>query len=199
MTPAAIIPRPETELLVEAALAEARRLLQGKDAVIVVDVGVGCGAIACAVAANLPQADIIATDVSARALALAQRNAQRLGLTQRIRFLRGHLLKPLSVPVDLIVANLPYVRSGDWQQLPPEIRHYEPRRGLDGGPHGLLAIRRLLRQAPPYLNPGGTLMLEIGDDQGPAVSEIARSAFPAAHIEIRQDLAGLDRLLLICR
>ena len=197
VTPAAIVPRPETELLVEVALAEARRILERKGSVSIVDVGAGCGAIACAIAADLPRAEVTATDVSARALALAQRNAQRLGLAQRICFLRGNLLEPLTGPVDVIAANLPYVRSPDWEQLPPEIRDHEPRRGLDGGADGLRAIRRLLRQAPPYLEPDGALVLEIGDDQGAAGQALARAAFPTAHIEVRRDLAGLDRVLLV--
>jgi release factor glutamine methyltransferase len=199
VTPAAIIPRPETELLVETALAEARRLLKGKTAITLVDVGVGSGAIACAIAANLPEAHIVATDLSAQALALAQRNARRLELMQRIRFLHGDLLTPLSGPFDVITANLPYVKSSDWAQSPPEIRDHEPQRGLDGGSDGLRSIRRLLRQAPPYLNPDGVLLLEIDNGQGPAVRALARSAFPAAHIEVRPDLAGLNRLLLVCR
>lgn len=205
VTPAAIIPRPETELVVEAALAEAERLLQRRPSLTIADVGCGSGAIALALAANLPrstgsgraQAEILAIDTSARALALARRNAHRLGLTQRIRFLRGDLLRPLESPVDVVVANLPYVRDDDWQRLPPEIRDHEPRRGLYGGPDGLRAIRRLLRQAPPYLKPGGALALEIGDDQAQAVRRIAGQAFPQADIEVRQDLAGLDRVLLV--
>jgi len=197
--PAAIIPRPETELVVETALAEGRQILLRQPKVAIVDVGVGCGAIACAIAAHLPQAQVIAVDAFARALALAQHNAQRLGLAGRIQFLRGDLLKPLPGPVDVIAANLPYVKIDDWRRLPPEIREHEPRRGLDGGPDGLRLIRRLLCQAPPYLSPSGALVLEIGDDQGAAVRELASRAFPEAHIEVRQDLAGLDRLLLIQR
>jgi release factor glutamine methyltransferase len=195
VTPAAIIPRPETELVVETALAEARRLLETRPSLAIADVGSGSGAIALALTAGLPGAEVIATDTSARALALARRNADRLG--QRIRFLRGDLLRPLEGPVDIIATNLPYVKSDDWRGLPPEIRDYEPRRGLDGGPTGLRAIKRLLRQAPPYLKPGGALVLEIGDDQAQAVRRTARQHFPRAHIEVRQDLAGLDRVTVI--
>lgn len=197
VTPAAIIPRPETELLVETALAEARRLLQSRPAVAIVDVGVGCGAIACALAANLPQARILATDTSGQALALARGNAQRLGLAKRIRFLQGDLLEPLDAPVDIIVANLPYVRTADWERLPPEIRCSEPREGLDGGPNGLRVIERLLRQAPAYLRRGGALLAEIGDAQGEAASKLAREAFPRSQIAVGQDLLGLDRVLVV--
>lgn len=196
VTPAAIIPRPETETLVELAL----ELIgpQPPPGTAVADVGVGCGAIAIALAANLPPSiQITAIDVSAPALELARRNARRLGLADRIRFLEGDLLSPLEGPVDIIAANLPYVPSGRWERLPPEIREHEPRSGLDGGPDGLRLIERLLRQAPPYLRPGGALLAEIGEDQGQEARRIASQAFPGAHIEVRPDLAGLDRVLLV--
>jgi len=197
VTPVAIIPRPETEVVVEAALAEAHRLLQARPVVTNVDVGVGCGAIACALAAHLSQARIIATDTSAQALALARANARRLGLHQRILFLQGDLLEPLSEPLDIIVANLPYVKTSDWEGLPPEIRCFEPRQGLDGGPDGLRLIETLLRQAPDYLRRGGALFLEIGDDQGDEASLLAREAFPQAHSQVKQDLSGRDRVLVV--
>ena len=210
VAPAAIIPRPETEVLVELVIALARERLAGGPFTLG-DVGVGCGAIAVAVAHELPQAEVIATDVSPEALALAQRNAQRHGLSERIRFLQGDLLEPLTTHpepkpggsrdssrrVDIIAANLPYVRTDDWERLPPEIREYEPRDGLDGGPGGLRVIERLLRQAPPYLKPGGALFVEIGDEQGQAASALAREAFPQAHVEVKPDLSGLDRVLVV--
>lgn len=196
VTPAAIIPRPETELLVELAL-EFVASRPGRGATVV-DVGVGCGAIAIALAANLPpEAQIQAIDISPEALSLARRNADRLGLTTRIRFLQGDLLEPLPGPVDCIVADLPYVPTADWERLPPEIREHEPRSGLDGGPDGLRLIERLLRQAPGYLRPDGALFVEIGDGQARAVREMAAQAFPHARIQTRKDLAGLDRALTV--
>jgi len=197
VAPAAAIPRPETELLVEEALALAEKRLQDTPSLTIVDVGTGCGAIALALATRLPSAQIIATDISPAALALAQGNAERLGLASRVRFLCGDLLKPLEQPLDIVVANLPYVRSDDWQRLPVEIRCYEPREALDGGPDGLRVIERLLRQAPPLLRPGAALLLEIGYDQGPPVVALASEVFPQAAIEVKKDLASLDRLLVI--
>lgn len=196
VTPAAIIPRPETEVLVELAIAHARERFRGRPLTLA-DIGVGCGAIAVAVAVNLPNALVFAIDISKRALALARRNAQRHGVQDRIEFLHGDLLEPLQQKVEIIVANLPYVSTNDWAASPPEIREREPRRGLDGGPDGLRLIRRLLRQAPASLQPGGALFAEIGDTHGPAAADLARANFPSARIEIMPDLAGFDRVLAV--
>jgi release factor glutamine methyltransferase len=197
LAPIAAIPRPETELLVEEALALAGERLQDTPSLTIVDVGTGCGAIALALATHLPSAQIIATDISPAALALAQGNAERLGPTSPLRFLCGDLLDPLEQPVDIVVANLPYVRSDDWERLPVEIRCYEPREALDGGPDGLRVIERLLRQAPPLLRSNAALLLEIGYDQGPAVVALASEVFPKATVEVKKDLASLDRLIVI--
>jgi len=197
VAPAAAIPRPETELLVEQASALASERLQDTPSLTIVDVGTGCGAIALALATRLPSARIIATDISPAALALAQGNAERLGLASVVRFLCGDLLEPLGQPVDIVVANLPYVRSDEWERLPVEIRCYEPREALDGGPDGLRVIERLLRRAPPLLRSGAALLLEIGYDQGPPVVALASEVFPQAAIEVKKDLASLDRLLVI--
>lgn len=196
VTPAAILPRPETEVLVEMAIDFLRRLTAPRR-VTAVDVGTGCGTIAVALARSLPKAEIIAVDVSGAALALARRNAERLGAGGRIRLIHGDMLSALRASFDAIVANLPYVRTEDWEVLPREIREHEPRAGLDGGPDGLYCIDRLLRDAPRHLAPGGALFAEIGDDQGEAARGIARDAFPAARIDVRPDLAGLDRVLVI--
>ena len=197
VAPVAAIPRPETELLVEETLALAGKRLQHTPSLTIVDVGTGCGAIALALATRLPSAQIIATDISPAALALAQGNAESLGLASAVRFLCGDLLTPLGQPVDIVVANLPYVRSDDWQRLPIEIRCHEPRQALDGGPDGLRVIERLLRQAPPLLRSGAALLLEIGYDQEPPVVALASEVFPEAAIEVKQDLASLDRLVVI--
>src|SRR3990170_2440100 len=196
VTPAAIIPRPETETLVELVLAFCGS--RGpSDRLRIVDVGVGCGAIAVALAVGLPQAEVIAVDLSADALALARRNAERHGVAERIGFLEGDLLAPLDAQVDVVAANLPYVRSADFEASPPEIREHEPRLGLDGGPDGLRLIGRLLVQAPSRLQPGGALFIEIGEEQGEAALSLARACFPQARIEIQQDLSGLDRVLVV--
>jgi len=204
VAPVAAIPRPETELLVQETLALAGKRVQDIPSLTIVDVGTGCGAIALALATHLPSAQIIATDISPAALALAQGNAERLALASPLRFLCGDLLKPLEQPVDIVVANLPYVRSAEWESLPVEIRCYEPREALDGGPDGLRVIERLLRQAPPLLRQappllrsGAALLLEIGYDQGPPVVTLASEVFPQATIEVKKDLASLDRLVVI--
>ncbi len=196
VTPAAIIPRPETETLIELLIALARERV-GDRPFTVADVGVGCGAIAVAVAHALPNGRVIAVDVSKRALTLARRNAERHGIAGRIEFRHGDLLSPLDGRVDAIAANLPYVRTGDWERQPPEVREHEPRRGLDGGPDGLRLVRRLLRRAPAYLDADGALFAEIGEEQGAAAAAIAARCFPDAGIEVRRDLAGLDRVLVI--
>ncbi|MGD0765355.1 MAG: peptide chain release factor N(5)-glutamine methyltransferase [Dehalococcoidia bacterium] len=192
-TPDALIPRPETELLVDEAL----RLAPADEPFVIADVGTGCGAIAIALAARLPKAVIYAIDASPAALALAERNAGRLLPAGRIRFLSGDLLDPLPEPAGLIVANLPYVKTSDWQALPPEIRDHEPRSALDAGPTGTEVIERLLREAPRHLKGNGVLLVEIGWDQGDRMREIAGRLLPGARVEIKKDLAALDRLLVI--
>jgi len=192
-TPAALIPRPETEILVQEALARACH----RERLLIVDVGTGNGAIAVALAVHLPQAALVAIDLSREALALAVRNARRHGVESRISFLQADLLAPLAQPADLIVANLPYVCSGDWEALPPEIREHEPRVALDGGPDGLREIERLLEEVPSYLRPGGSILVELGPSQAAPALALARRCFPGAAARIQPDAAGLDRLLAI--
>jgi release factor glutamine methyltransferase len=199
VTSAVLIPRPETELLVEMALA----WLAGRpEGATVVDVGTGSGAIAVALAVHTPsRVRILASDSSAAALAVAQENA-RQHCPGRITFLSGDLLTPLSEPVDLIVANLPYVAEAKRDDLMPEVRDHEPAAALFGGEDGLAVIERLLLQAPAHLRPGGGVMLEIGAGQGEAARLLAGRLlagrhFPAARIAIHPDLAGLDRVLVI--
>lgn len=197
VTPAAPIPRPETELLVDETLAQARRLRHAYRGPHIVDVGTGCGAIALALAIRLPVARVTAIDTSQDALDLARHNAERLGVSGRVRFVLGDLLPPLPEVADIIVANLPYVPSGEWERLAPEIRCYEPRTALDGGPDGLRLIARLLKEAPAHVRSRGALILEIGHDQGALVAARARQAFPAAAIAVKNDLAGLDRAVIV--
>ncbi len=194
VSPAALIPRPETETLVELAIDFARE--RGAPLTIA-DIGTGTGAVAIALAQNLPAARIIATDISAEALALANRNAQTLGVADRVELRLGDLLETLTESVDIIVANLPYVTTAQWGDLPPEIRDNEPRMALDGGADGLEVVRRLIADAPAQLSEGGALFCEIGDWQGEAVRDLARKAFPNAHFDVRPDLAGRDRVLAV--
>ena len=183
--------------MVDEALAQARRLQSSCAEPHIVDVGTGCGAIALAMAMHLPAARITAIDASQAALDLSRRNAETLGLSERIRFALGDLLSPLAERADIVVANLPYVPSNEWERLAPEIRCYEPRAALDGGPDGLRLVARLLDQAPAHMRAPGALVLEIGDDQGAAVAALAREAFPAAAIAVKKDLASLDRAVVI--
>jgi len=179
-----LIPRPETELLVELALKTARSHNMTKSA----DIGTGCGAIAISLAVHLPGAVLYATDISPEALEVARDNLKKHGVADRVILLRGDLLEPLEKPVDMIVANLPYVKEAD---LPPNGR--EPRPALDGGKDGLDVIKNMCRQAGGKLNTGGYLLLEIGQGQAEMVVAILCKAFPAAAIEVHKDLAGIER------
>jgi release factor glutamine methyltransferase len=205
-----LIPRPETELLVEKGLEIGR---VASHSPTIADVGTGCGAIAISLAVHLPQAIIYALDASSEALEVAALNCRRHSVEGRVHLLQGDLLSPLPEPVDLIVANLPYVSGAEWEQLPRTITAYEPRSALDGGPDGLEAIGRLLAQARPHLKPQTTILLEIGATQGAAVTDLARHSFDnpstglrtrlrTAHfstvtVEVVQDYAGLDRMVVI--
>ena len=194
VTPAVLIPRPETEELVELALA----WLQAHPATVVADIGTGSGTIALAIARHTPpDVRVLATDISPEALNVARDNARRLDVAERVHFLQGDLLAALPGPVDLIVANLPYVAERDRADLMPEVGQFEPEGALFSGPAGLNHLQRLLAAAPDYLRPGGAILLEIGYDQGEAVRALARQHFSTAAIRIHQDLAGHDRLLIV--
>ncbi len=187
VTPDVLIPRPETEHLVEAALAWSK----GRAGLHIVDVGAGGGAIAVTLAVHLPDAHVTAIDSSAAALAVAQRNAAVHGVAARVALVYGDLLGPLRAPVDLIAANLPYIPSAALNLLST----FEPRPALDGGPDGLRVIARLLEQAPPVLKDESLLLVEIGFDQGDAVTALARAALPDARVSIIHDYAGHPRVV----
>lgn len=189
VTPDVLIPRPETETLVERALA--------LEPEIVVDVGTGSGAIALALATHLPRARIIATDLSAAALRVAAANARQQGLADRIQLIQADLVRPLALAADLVVSNPPYVAADEWTMLPKSIRQYEPALALVGGTDGLEVIRQLLESAGRILRPGGRLLVEIGASQGRAATNLARSLLPGTHATIHPDLAGRDRLLSV--
>jgi release factor glutamine methyltransferase len=185
VTPAVLIPRPETEHLLELALEVGRT----KPDLTAVDVGTGSGALAVTFAAHNPQARVLAVDISPDALKVAQENAQGVEIT----FLQGDLLQPLiehNIGVDLVMANLPYIASDEVPQL--EVSRYEPVLALDGGQDGLELVRRLLNQARLVCRPGAVLLLEIGADQGAAALDLAKDA---AEAEIVKDYAGHDRIL----
>jgi release factor glutamine methyltransferase len=195
VTPAALIPRPETETLVELAVAYAHQ--RADDRLLIADIGTGSGIIAVSLAFRLMNARVAAVDISKRALALARRNAERHGVAERIDFRHGDLLAPLDRKADVICANLPYVTTADWEALPPEIWDHEPKGALHGGTDGLRVIRRFLKQAPGKMQASGAIFMEIGDTQGGPARFLARRAFPEADIEIAPDLAGRDRVLCV--
>jgi release factor glutamine methyltransferase len=187
VTPDVLIPRPETETLVELALA--------RRPAIIADVGAGSGCITVALAIHLPEAAVCAIEISPAALVVAQRNAERHGVVERVRFLVGDVLNPRPSPVDLIVSNPPYIPTSECALLPTSVRDHEPRLALDGGADGLVIVRQLLTQAPAILNPGGGILIEIGADQGEAAGHLARTSFPEATVRVHPDLAGRDRVL----
>ena len=192
-SPAALIPRPETELLVETAIEQ----LHARGSVLAVDVGTGSGAIAVSLATHLPQARVIATDISDKALALGRRNALAHCVASQIEFVRGSLLEHLSGRFDLIAANLPYIPSQTYNSLPPGIREHEPEAALRAGRRGTALIEAMLSQAVDHLAPGGVLLAEHAWNQGRRLREAATGHFPTADIETRRDLAGLERLLVV--
>ena len=185
--PDVLIPRPESELLVEKALA----LAQSRPISAIAEIGTGSGAVAISLALNLPQTKIYATDISAPALKIARFNCQKHGALDRIHFLQGDMLDPLPEPVDIIIANLPYVKE---QELPP-LTSFEPRLALNGGADGLERIRRLCRQATGKLHPDGCLLMEIGQGQGRVVTAFLRGLFPTAEIAVSPDLSGIERVV----
>jgi release factor glutamine methyltransferase len=184
----ALIPRPETEQLVEylsdLTWPEQPRML---------DVGTGSGIIALSLAVRFPNAELQAIDLSADALALARENAERFGIPGRIRFSQGHLLEKLEGAFDLIVANLPYVAAGESTRLAPELRH-EPAIALYGGTNGDELIRELITAAPPHLRTGGLLALEIGHDQAAALAGFLEEK-NYHDIIAKKDYAGTPRFL----
>jgi release factor glutamine methyltransferase len=186
--PRALIPRPETELLVEVALE--------LDPRTVLDVGTGSGAVALAVADELPGAEVMATDTSPAAVELARANAERLGLAERVRTKEGTWpAQPTTGRWDLVLANLPYVTETEWSTLAPEITEYEPRAALVAGPTGLEAIDALLGDIATGGRAAGAIALEVGAGQAPRVGELVRGA-GYARVEARRDLAGIERVVV---
>lgn len=203
----ALVPRPETELLVEVALEQAElegsdpvpsggSVLpegQGSDPLKVLDVGTGSGAVALAIADELPEATIFATDLSPAAVELARENVDRLGFADRVRVELGSL--PAGGRFDLLVANLPYVNEADWEGLEPEITRYEPREALVPGPAGLEAIESLLGGLALGGCEASAVALEVGAGQAPAVAELVRRA-GYDRTGVRHDLAGIERVVV---
>ena len=189
VTPDVLIPRPETELLLEEALAWVKRRPSAR----AIDVGTGSGALAVTLAVNAPQVEVYAVDVSEAALGVARRNAETHGVN--VRFVHGDLLTPFlggAARFDLVMANLPYIPSGDVPAL--AVSRYEPLLALDGGADGLALIRRLLDQIPQVCDPGALILLETAADQGAAALTLANSLSPQS-ASVLSDYAGHDRII----
>ncbi len=188
--PGVFIPRPETEELAERAIAVLGSLPPNP---MVLDLGTGTGALAVALARARPEARVVAVDVSPRALACALRNVRVHGLEGRVEVRRSDWLSRVPERFHLIVANPPYIARPDLSGLEPEVRRYEPRRALDGGPDGLFAIRHILAQAPGHLLPGGMVLMEVGDGQGEAILRFARGIPSLVETSVEKDLTGKER------
>ncbi|HID95166.1 MAG TPA: peptide chain release factor N(5)-glutamine methyltransferase [Candidatus Latescibacteria bacterium] len=196
VNPSVAIPRPETEVLVETVIA---RLGRQKGPSVVADIGTGCGAIAIALAKQMDDVSVYATDISGEAIEVARRNAHINGVSDRITFLQGDLLTPLaSAPkgLDAIVSNPPYIKHADINILPAEIKDYEPPSAFDGGPDGLFYHRGLIERSPEFLKAGGILALEVGDGQAGEVSKLMECGLVFKRIEKVKDLNGVERVVL---
>ncbi|MHB8147291.1 MAG: peptide chain release factor N(5)-glutamine methyltransferase [Vulcanimicrobiaceae bacterium] len=195
---AVLVPRPQTEHLIDEALAHLRGTGQGVGARrAVLDVGLGSGAIACTIAAELPEALVAGTEISPAALEVAKANARRLGVEARCEFMLGDLLAP--VPgrrFDAVLANLPYVPTADIAPAPDPVS-FEPQSALDGGPDGLSLYRRLLPDLPRMLNPGGLVLLEAAPPTMPGLAELARRVFERADVCVRVDYANSERFVRV--
>lgn len=192
IVPGVLIPRPETELIVETVLG-----MSPEAGETIVDIGTGSGNLAVALGKELPYARIIATDVSSKALKLAEYNAKQNGV-KNIKFVRGSLFSPLKElklegRCGFIVSNPPYVSAGEWIGLPAEVREHEPKRAFLGGKSGLEFIGKLVRGAPAYLRPGGTLVFEIGQGQANSALDLFDARW--AGVEVLPDLQGIPRVV----
>jgi release factor glutamine methyltransferase len=195
VTPAVLIPRPETEMLVELALEECRAAPQ----LTVADVCTGSGCVAVAIAHDCGAATVVGTDVAVAALDVARQNADRHGVAGRARFVEADLFDAGSGPFDLIVANPPYVTESDYPTLQPEVREHEPALALVGGADGLAVIRRLAADAPARLRPGAALLFEFGFGQADAVAQLISSTAGLTMVGLRPDLQGIPRVAIARR
>jgi release factor glutamine methyltransferase len=194
VTPDVLIPRPETEALV----AEALKILTSAEgrSFRILEIGTGSGAISIALAVELPAAKVVATDLSPKAIALAEENALRSGVRERVLFLLGDLFHPVEKEdaFDLIVTNPPYIPRGEFPSLMPEVRDYEPKVALDGGKDGLDYFRRVLPAVGDYLRPGGWFLAEIGVGQDPQIIKIAEKNPDLGSFGFAKDLSGINRV-----
>lgn len=196
VTPAVLIPRPSTETIVEHVIQHAKRT-PGFHAPTIADVCTGSGAIAIALAKNLPTSHIIATDISDEALAIARENADRHGVADRIDFRQGDLLEPLQGErVRYLLSNPPYINDAEWQEVAPNVKDYEPTHALRGGADGLRYLRPLIQKARQHLEHPGQLVLEMAASQKEQLLDIAQHAPGLANAHILADHEGLPRVLV---
>ncbi len=202
--PDVLIPRPETELVVETALkitGHGRRSTEGDTPFMIVDLCTGSGCIAVSLAREIRNARLFAIDTSGKALAIARENARKHGVSERIRFLEGDLFQPLEEldvrgQVDIVTANPPYIRSGDLRGLQPEVRDFEPEIALIAGPMGKELHQKIIDRAPAFLKRHGALIMEMGEGQAEGLIEIMNKNGRYAAPEILKDLAGIDRVIV---
>lgn len=198
--PGCLVPRPETETLVEAALETVKAHPGARRLVRVADIGTGSGAIALAVAQHSPNAKVFAVDISTEALQWAGQNMRRFGLQDRVVLLAGDLAEPLSEPIDVLLANLPYVSTDEFEALPAQIREREPRIAVDGGPQGVELITRLAQQLDAHLAPVAAAIFEVGAGQISWAEELVTHALTEAgrtglDVRYHRDLRGIRRVL----
>lgn len=200
VSPAVLIPRPDTEMMVEKAVELLKRApLAGRAGPVIADVGTGSGAVAVSIAVLVKEVRVYAMDISGKALEVSRQNAASHGVGDRVQFLEGNLLDPLADikgiegRLDLVTANLPYIPSADIPFLMADVRDHEPRLALDGGQDGLDLYRRLVPRAGEILSAGGHLLMEIGPGQGSAMRALLGNAW---NVEVLDDLAGRERLVI---
>ncbi|MBE3142485.1 MAG: peptide chain release factor N(5)-glutamine methyltransferase, partial [Planctomycetes bacterium] len=193
-----LIPRPETELLVERAI-EFLRTRNGEQ--FICDLCTGSGCVAVAIARNFANCRVVATDISDTALAIAEKNVAKHGLMNRIKLLQGDLFEPVIAGLgparfDLIVCNPPYVSEPEYEKLAPNVKDFEPKSALTAGKDGLDIIKKIIADANQHLKPTGTLMLEIGNEQGNAVHNLLETAGYFGAVKIEKDYSNLDRIAI---
>jgi len=196
--PRVLIPRPETEILIEEAIKLAAKWVESDiGQILIVDVGTGSGAIAIALAKHIPNSYIFGVDTSAQAFEVAQFNVCRYGLQDRIKLIEGNLLQPLRHDVHIIVANLPYIADSEFYKLPDGVALYEPAIALKGGSRGTEIISELISQSREKLRTGGVILLEIGLDQEGEILSLINTAFPGAETSLIKDYSGINRVLRV--
>lgn len=197
--PGVLIPRPETEFVVEAALRYAQRCMRQRPLCRLLDVGTGSGNIAIAVATHLADASIVAIDIASEPMEVATANARSWGVADRITYIQGDLLtalNPRRTRFDLLLSNPPYVAASEWPSLPETVRCYEPREAFDGGPDGLLFYHRLIAEGPQYLHDGGFAIVEVGDRQAGLVCRLFELYTGWKFVEVIKDYGGIERVVV---